>query len=165
MDNGQAGPREDRLPIHAVLDNLRSAFNVGSIFRTSDAGRIAALHLCGMTPVPPHPRLLRTSLGAEQHVPWSHEPDPVAACRALRARGIMLVAIETQPGAAAHTRFDWPRPVALVFGHEVRGIRPDVLGCCDAAVRIPMLGHKNTLNVATAYGVVLYEILRQWRIV
>ena len=155
-------PPRPRLPIHVVLDNLRSAFNVGSIFRTSDAGLIERLHLCGMTPRPPHPRLARTALGAEDFVPWSHDKEAMAAVDRLRERGIPIVAIEPTERAVPHCQFDWPRPVALVLGHEVRGIQAPVLERCDAAVRIPMLGAKNTINVATAYGVVLYELLRRW---
>ncbi len=151
-----------RLPIHVVLDNLRSAFNVGSIFRTSDAGLIERLHLCGMTPCPPHPRLARTALGAEDYVPWSYDKEAATAVDGLHERGIPIVAIEAAEGTVPHSQFDWPRPVALVLGHEVRGIQPPVLERCAAAVRVPMLGYKNTINVATAYGVVLYELLRRW---
>lgn len=150
-------------PIHVVLDNIRSAFNVGSILRTSDAGAIAHLHLCGMTPAPPNPRLLRTSLGAEQSVPWSYHERTELALKHLRAQNIPIVAIETGENVVDYTEFAWPSPVALLLGHEVRGIRPDLLERVDATVMIPMQGVKNSLNVATAYGIVLYEILRQWR--
>ena len=150
-------------PIEIVLDNLRSAFNVGSIFRTSDAGAASHLHLCGMTPRPPHPRLARTALGAQECVAWTGWQNAEEAIIALKNKKIPVIAIESFVDASTHVDFDWPRPLALVFGHEVRGIQPAAMKLCDAAVRIPMLGKKNTINVATAYGVVLYEVLRQWR--
>lgn len=151
-----------RQPLHIVLDNVRSAFNVGSVFRSADGCAAEHLYLCGMTCAPPHPRLARTALGAADHVPWTWLADPLDAVAALRDRGIPLVAVESTPEARPLFAFDWPRPVALVFGHEVRGIAPDVLAACAAAVRIPMLGHKRTLNVSTACGIVLYETLRNW---
>ena len=155
-------PLDTRNPVHVVLDNIRSAFNVGSIFRTSDAGLITRIHLCGMTPHPPHDRLSRTALGAEEHVPWSYYSKCSAAVEALKIRNVPLVGLETTPEAEDYTRFEWDQPVALVLGHEVRGIAPDILNECADVVQIPMLGVKNSVNVATAYGIILFEILRQW---
>ncbi|MBM3288752.1 MAG: RNA methyltransferase [Candidatus Hydrogenedentes bacterium] len=155
-------PSMARNPIHVVLDNLRSAFNVGSIFRTADAGAVAHVHLCGMTSYPPNKKLEKTALGALDYVPWTHHSDTRAALERLRGEGVESVAIEAIDGAPAHTAFDWPRPVAIVFGNEVTGIGADVLGLCGATVQIPMRGFKNTINVATAFGVVMYEVLRQW---
>lgn len=152
-------PRE----LHAVLDNIRSAFNAGSIFRTSDAAALTRLHLCGMTPVPPNPKLARSALGADGFVPWTRHATSLDAIEALKADGVVTVAMENAPGSIDYTEFQWPDRVALVLGHEVRGIRPDALEACDAVVEIPMLGKKNTLNVATAYGIVLFEALRQWK--
>lgn len=152
-----------RSPIHVVLDNIRSAFNVGSIFRTSDGGAIEHLHLCGMTACPPHDRLARTALGATDYVEWSYHEKTIDAVRAMKAQGITVVAVEVTDDAVAHFDYEWPQPVGLIVGHEVRGVSDEVLEACDAKVSIPMYGHKNTMNVATAYGVVLFEILRQWR--
>jgi len=155
-------PDRPRNPLHIVLDNLRSAFNVGSIFRTADAGAVAKLHLCGYTAAPPNAKLAKTALGAFDYVPWQHDADAAAAVAGLRARGIPVYAVETAPDAVSCYAMDWPRPAALVFGNEVTGIQPHVLAACDGAVRIPMQGHKNTLNVATAFGIVLFEVLRSW---
>ena len=155
-------PALPRYPIHVVLDNLRSAFNVGSIFRTADAGAIAHMHLCGMTSYPPNKKLEKTALGAHDYVPWMHHASTRAAIESLKREGIACVAIEAIEGAASHVEFSWPRPVAIVFGNEVTGIAPDTLDLCDATVQIPMHGYKNTINVATAYGIIQYEILRQW---
>ncbi|HIJ66403.1 MAG TPA: TrmH family RNA methyltransferase [Candidatus Hydrogenedentes bacterium] len=151
-----------RNPVHVVLDNLRSAFNVGSIFRTSDAGAVAHAHLCGMTARPPNLKLQKTALGAFDYVPWTYYETTAEALARLRDEDIPVVAIEAVEGAVSHIAFHWPRPVAIVFGHEVRGIGADVLERVDAIVGIPMAGYKNSLNVATAFGIILYEILRQW---
>ena len=154
-----------RNPIHVVLDNLRSAFNVGSIFRTADAGAVAHMYLCGMTSYPPNKKLEKTALGAHDYVPWTQHKTTREAIEALNADGITCIAIEAIEGAASHIEFSWPRPVAIVFGNEVTGIAPETLGLCEATVQIPMHGYKNTINVATAYGVIQYEILRQWNAV
>jgi len=153
---------DTRHPVHVILDNIRSAFNVGSIFRTSDAGQITRIHLCGMTPHPPHDRLSRTALGADEHVPWSYYAKCSVAVETLKSRDVPIVGVETTPDADDYTRFEWNQPVALVLGHEVRGIAPDILDECVDVVQIPMLGVKNSINVATAYGIILFEILRQW---
>ena len=158
-------PSLPRQPVTVVLDNIRSAFNVGSIFRTADAAPAEHIHLCGMTAFPPNDRLARTALGATDYVPWSYHRKALDAVDSLVERAIPVIAVEVADDAVAHTRFRWPRPVAVVFGHEVHGIRPEVLERCDATVEIPMHGYKNSINVATAFGVVLYEILRQWEIV
>ncbi|MCB1152594.1 RNA methyltransferase [bacterium] len=155
-------PAKARHPVHVVLDNIRSAFNVGSIFRTSDAALVEKIHLCGMSAYPPNPKLAKTALGATDYVPWEYAPRAVDVVRRLQSEGVTVVAVEVTDAAVSHLEYDWPEPVAIVFGHEVRGILPAVLDACDAHVQIPMLGYKNTVNVATAFGVVLYEILRKW---
>lgn len=154
-------PETPRTPVHVVLDNIRSAFNVGSIFRTSDAGAVTHMHLCGMTAHPPNAKLAKTALGAFDYVPWTYYKDPLEAIEALRAQGIPAVAIEVADGAVSHFAFDWPNPVGVVFGNEVAGVKPEVLAACDAVVKIPMHGYKNSVNVATAFGIVLFEIVRR----
>jgi tRNA G18 (ribose-2'-O)-methylase SpoU len=151
------------LPVTIVLDNVRSLYNVGSFFRTADAARIAKLWLCGITGRPPKRAITKTALGAEETVPWEHAWEPVPVIRALRESGHEIAAVETSVHAV--DLFDWtPRfPVCVVFGHEVEGIRPEVMELCDTHVRIPMLGAKHSLNVATAGGVVMYELLRKYR--
>lgn len=143
-----------------VLDNVRSAFNVGSIFRTADAGAVEHIYLCGqVTCWPPHPKLEKTSLGAHEYVPWSRHAQTLEAIARLKARGIPVVGLETAPGAQDMQGYRWPSPVAIVFGHEVVGLSDEVLAACDALVRIPAFGVKNSLNVATAFGIVLYDVL------
>ncbi|MCP4639138.1 MAG: RNA methyltransferase [bacterium] len=154
-------PPIERTPVHVILDNIRSAFNVGSIFRTADAGAVAHMHLCGMTAHPPNLKLAKTALGAFDYVPWTYHEHPLQAVEAVREQGISPVAIEVTDDAVPLFDYEWPSPAAVVFGNEVTGIKPEVLEACDAVVRIPMKGFKNSINVATAFGVVLYDIVRR----
>ena len=151
------------LPVAVLLDNVRSMYNVGAFFRTADAAAVEKLYLCGITGRPPKKEIAKTALGAEETVPWEHAWEPLPVAESLRARGYELAAIETSVHAV--DLFDWsPRwPVCLVFGHEVDGVRPEIAALCDTHVRIPMLGLKHSLNVATAAGVVVYELLRKYR--
>ncbi|MCA9730309.1 MAG: RNA methyltransferase [Candidatus Eisenbacteria bacterium] len=161
----EQGPvRVDPFPLAAVLDNIRSAFNVGSIFRTSEAARIEHLHLCGITPYPPNEKLDHTALGTVHRVPWTHHLETRAALRALRRTGHTIWALELTESSRSLYAVQAPAPLALVFGHETAGIDRAVLDECDAVVQIPMSGRKNSLNVATAYGIALFEILRQWEL-
>ena len=144
-----------------VLDNLRSAFNVGSIFRTSDAAAVEHLHLCGVSPYPPNPKLLKTALGAHDYVPWSHHRSCLETVQELDRRGYQLVALENNPQAVCYADFCWSGKTALVVGHEVEGIDHRVLAKTKHQVYIPVLGFKRTLNVANSYSLVIYEILRQ----
>ncbi|MBA3975813.1 MAG: TrmH family RNA methyltransferase [Candidatus Solibacter sp.] len=151
------------LPAVIVLDHVRSMYNAGAFFRTADAAAIEKLCLCGITAHPPQPGVSKTALGAEQSVPWEYFVDSLIPIRIYKARGYEIAAIETGPDAI--DLFDWrPRfPVCVVFGNEVDGLAPDLLSACGAHVRLPMLGTKNSLNVATAGGIVAYELMRKFR--
>lgn len=164
----------ETLPVAILLDNIRSAYNAGSFFRTADAAGIEKLYLCGITPTPSpiaigakqrpaNNTIRKTALGAEESVPWEHNWDAVATAQSLASRQYQVAAIETTPHAI--DLFDWqPRfPVCIVFGNEVDGVGPELAAICDTHIRIPMLGRKHSLNVATAGGVVLYELLRKYR--
>lgn len=152
-----------RLPVAVLLDNVRSLYNVGAFFRTADAAAIETLYLCGITGRPPQRAITKTALGAEETVRWEYAWEPVPLVESLRRRGYEIAAVETTVHAV--DLFDWaPRfPVCLVFGHEVEGVRPDIAALCDTCVRIPMLGAKHSLNVATAGGVAIFELLRKYR--
>ncbi len=152
-----------RLPVSVLLDDVRSLYNVGAFFRTADACGLEKLYLCGITGRPPHRAISKTALGAEEAVPWEHSPNATAVLERLRGAGYEIAAVETSLHSV--DLFDWtPRfPVCLVFGNEVEGIRPEATAAADTLVRIPMLGRKHSLNVATAGGVVLYELLRKYR--
>lgn len=150
-----AAPTPAPLPaIAGLLDNVRSIFNVGSIFRSADGAGLNHLHLCGVTPTPDHRKLAKTALGAEQHVTWSHHRNGVILADALLADGWTLWALETH--AAAVSLLDappLPSSLVLVVGSEVTGVDPDLLARCACSVAIPMAGRKQSLNVATAFGV------------
>jgi tRNA(Leu) C34 or U34 (ribose-2'-O)-methylase TrmL len=151
------------LPVRVLLDNIRSQYNVGSFFRTCDAAGVERLYLCGITSHPPAKSISKTALGAEDRVAWEHSWSAFDVTDAIRAQGCELAAIETSANSA--DLYDWsPRfPVCVVFGNEIDGVSPEVLDACGLRVRIPMLGVKQSLNVATAGGVVIYELLRKYR--
>ena len=161
-----AGP-----PVEALLDNVRSLTNVGSMFRTADGAGVGHLHLGGFTPTPAHPKLAKTALGAERSVGWSHHPDPAAAAEALVAAGKRLWALEGGPRARDLFELVGPggevggpadRPIVIVVGHEVSGVDPRVLDRCEVVARIPMAGTKGSLNVSVAFGIAAY-LLRHGR--
>jgi 23S rRNA (guanosine2251-2'-O)-methyltransferase len=153
----------ERLPVTILLDNVRSMYNVGAFFRTADAAGAEGLWLCGITSHPPKLAITKTALGAEETVAWQHRWDPLEAVAEIESRQYELAAVETSLRSV--DLFDWaPRfPVCVVFGHEVEGIRPEIAARCHTHVRIPMLGRKHSLNVATAGGVVLFELVRKYR--
>jgi len=149
-----------------VLDNLRSLYNTGAFFRTADACGLERLVLCGITPRPDQggkqARAIRkTALGAELTVPWEYEADTRAAVARARAGGYSVAAIETSPQAVPLYEWTPSWPVCVVFGHEVEGVSATVAEDVGTHVRIPMMGRKGSLNVATAGGVVLFELLRR----
>jgi tRNA G18 (ribose-2'-O)-methylase SpoU len=155
-----------RLPVVVVLDNVRSIYNTGAFFRTADGCGVERLVLCGITPRPGNGGraqrgIAKTALGAELTVPWQHEPDTGAALSALAAAGYHIVAVETSPHAVDLYEWAPPWPLCLVFGHEREGVDAGLSDHIQTHVRIPMLGQKRSLNVATAAGVVLYELLRR----
>lgn len=160
-----AAPYSDlrRIPVSILLDDVRSMYNVGAFFRTADAAGCEKLFLCGITGRPPKRAITKTALGAEETVPWEHSSDAGGLVGKLRPQNYEIAAVETSVHAI--DLFDWqPRfPVCILFGHEVDGLKPEMLALCDTHVRIPMLGRKHSLNVATAGGVVLYELLRKYR--
>jgi tRNA G18 (ribose-2'-O)-methylase SpoU len=152
-----------RVPVTILLDNVRSMYNVGAFFRTADGAGIERLLLSGITARPPKTAITKTALGAETRVPWRSADDPCEAINNLRSNGYEIAAIETSTRAL--DLFDWrPRfPVCVLFGHEVDGLPAALLELCDTHVRIPMLGLKHSLNVASAGAIVMYELLRKYR--
>jgi 23S rRNA (guanosine2251-2'-O)-methyltransferase len=151
------------IPVSVLLHNVRSLYNVGAFFRTIDAAGCDKLYLSGITARPPHSGIAKTALGAEETVRWEHHPDPAAIIGQLREQGLEIAAVETSVHAT--DLYDWqPRfPVCVLFGHETEGLDDSLLAACDTHIRIPMLGRKHSLNVATAGGVVIYELLRKYR--
>jgi len=150
-----------RAPLIVLLDNVRSAHNVGSVLRTADAVRAERVVCCGYTPRPDGPAVLKTALGAESTVPWEAVPDTRAALAHLRARGYTGVALELTDTSIFLD--DLPAssfPLALVIGNEVEGVQQGVLDECDLALALPQYGAKHSLNVSVAFGVAAYGLLR-----
>jgi tRNA G18 (ribose-2'-O)-methylase SpoU len=149
-----------RHPMSVLLWNVRSAYNVGSIFRTCDAARAESVIICGYTPGPDRHGVHKTSLGAEETVPWRRYADPLEAIAAQRAEGHRIIAVELARCARSITTLTaQDMPATFLFGNELVGISDEVLAACDDAVIIPMFGHKHSLNVAVSVGIVLYRAL------
>ena len=144
-----------------VLDNIRSAHNVGSAFRTGDAFKVDKVWLCGICATPPSAEIHKVALGAEQSVPWEHVDDTLALVRRLQAEGWTVVCAEQTEHAVSLERFrrEPGRRYAVVFGNEVDGVRQDVVDAADASVEIPQSGTKHSLNVSVSVGIVLWQIL------
>lgn len=145
--------------IEVILDNIRSAHNVGSIFRSADAFRIDRIWLCGITPLPPSAEIHKTALGAEDSVRWEHRPDASALVKALRADGYVVVSVEQTEYSKKPKDFhrDFGKKYAFVFGNEVDGVSQETVDASDFALEIPQHGTKHSLNVSVCAGVVLWE--------
>jgi tRNA G18 (ribose-2'-O)-methylase SpoU len=153
--------RIPRCPVTLLIDNMRSAFNVGSIVRTADCTRIEKIVFCGITAHPPNPKLEKTALGALSTLSWEHHPSIVEAILLLKNAGIPVIALETTNQSKSIWDFRFPLPTALVVGNEALGVSIEALKLADDVVEIPMLGFKNSINAAVAFGVAAYEIQRQ----
>jgi tRNA G18 (ribose-2'-O)-methylase SpoU len=158
-----APPPAPALPVTLVLDRLRSAHNVGNIFRLAEAVRAEAIVTCGYTATPPHPKLAKTARGCERLVTCRHCESSAVAVQTLRAAGYWVCALETAVGAAAVWDLPFRFPAALVLGNEALGVSADALAQCDAIACLPALGVKNSINVGNCAAVALYEAWRQWR--
>ncbi len=151
--------RKKRNRIFALLDNVRSLYNVGAIFRTSDGVLLEKLYLCGITGTPPRNEISKTALGAEEVVPWEYNEDAVEVIKKLKKKGITIVAVELAHESVPYNKAKYPFPVCFIFGHEVEGISDEVMSLVDISVSVPMLGRANSLNVATCYGIIVYDAL------
>ena len=149
-------------PIVAVLSNIRSAYNVGSMFRTSACAYISELVLCGITAHPPHPKLEKTALGTEKFVKWRYFPSTLEAIDRLKAEGYKITALEiTQNSKPIQTVTSKDFPLALVVGNEVTGVEDEVLERVDEVYEIPLFGEKESLNVAIAFGVAVFLLIEK----
>ncbi len=153
-------PPLPRQPLRLVLDEVRSAHNVGATFRTADATACEQLDLLSPTPHPPHPQILKTALGATEYVPWKSWNDREALVRDLQQGGYTLVALESGEGAVSLFDLQWPSRPALIIGSEVSGVSDPFMEAVQTRVSIPMLGYKGSLNVATAVGIAVYGFLQ-----
>jgi tRNA G18 (ribose-2'-O)-methylase SpoU len=150
----------EKMPLVLVLDDVRSAYNVGSIFRTADAFRIAGIYLCGISARPPHKDITKTALGATESVDWKYFPDATEAIGELKEAGFRIFAIEQADKSLMLNDF-YPgqdHKMALIFGHEVHGVKDELLKEADGCIEIPQFGTKHSFNVAISAGIVLWDI-------
>lgn len=153
-----------KIPIAIVLDNVRSMYNVGSVFRTADAFRLEQICLCGITSTPPHPEIHKTALGAEDTVAWTHYDNTLDAINELRCHGFMIIAIEQVKNSVMLQDFniDTNHKYALVLGNEVKGVQQEVVDFCDDCIEIPQFGTKHSLNVSVTAGIVIHHFARHY---
>jgi len=157
--------RAEKLPLVVVLDDVRSMYNVGSVFRTSDAFRVAAVYLCGITGCPPHNEIHKTALGAEDAVEWKHFTSADEAVRTLQAEGFYVYAVEQAEGSEKlpQLQIDRQKKYAVVFGNEVKGVHQSVVDQCDGCLEIPQYGTKHSLNVSVTAGIVIAKFALEGR--
>lgn len=149
----------DKLPIHVILDNVRSAQNVGSLFRTMDAFRCVKLHLCGICAVPPHREINKTALGATETVAWEHCDSTVQVIKSLKDSGVKVYAIEQTSDAISLENFtpETSDSVALIFGNEVDGVSQEAIDIADGCIELPQYGSKHSLNISVCAGITLWQ--------
>ena len=150
-----------RRPVKVLLDNVRSLYNVGSIFRASDATGVEKIFLCGITGRPPRAEIHKAALGAEYNVPWEYFENPAEIVQQLKAIGHRIVILEHTDRPQLYDKAEYKFPLCLVVGHEITGVSDEVVALADMAIEIPMFGIKQSLNVSVAYGIAIYEIVKQ----
>lgn len=150
----------DKLPIIVVLDDIRSLYNVGSVFRTSDAFRVEAIYLCGITAVPPSAEIHKTALGAEFSVDWKYYKSAVEAVDELKKKGYIVYSIEQVENSISFDAFnpDINKKYAIVMGNEVKGVQQEVIDHSDGCLELPQYGTKHSLNVSVTAGIVIWEM-------
>ncbi|MBT3417170.1 MAG: RNA methyltransferase [Flavobacteriales bacterium] len=149
----------NKTPIVVVLDSVRSALNVGSAFRTSDAFRIEKIYLCGITAFPPNKEIRKSALGATDSVEWEKAEKTEDIILKLKKEGYVVSAIEQAETSVMLNNFPSPeKPIAVVFGNEVNGVQQSVIDLCDNCIEIPQIGTKHSLNISVSVGVVLWDL-------
>ena len=166
----------EKMPLIIVLDDVRSMYNVGSVFRTADAFRVEAIYLCGITAQPPHPEIHKTALGAEDTVAWQHFPTALEAVESLKQQGYTVYSIEQCEGSTMLNEMSngkcemsnvkcQPSPLtpklAIILGNEVKGVHQEVVDASDGCIEIPQFGTKHSLNVSTTAGIVIWEFAKR----
>ncbi len=150
-----------RHPIYALADNIRSIYNVGSIFRTSDAALIEKLYLTGYTPYPPRQEIEKVALGATEAVPWEYVKDPMQAVKRIKEQGIKIVPLEITQNSRNYTDIESAEfPLCLILGNELTGVSNEIIELSDFSIEIPQYGFKHSINVSVAYGVAVMELVR-----
>jgi 23S rRNA (guanosine2251-2'-O)-methyltransferase len=153
----------EKLPVILVLDDVRSAYNVGSIFRTADAFRVAGIYICGISARPPHKDISKTALGATESVDWKYFPEVTEAIVALKTAGYKVYAIEQADESISLQNFQLSKneKLAIIFGHEVFGVKDELLALSDGCIEIPQFGTKHSFNVSISAGIVLWEVAKR----
>lgn len=155
-----------KIPFVVVLDNVRSLYNVGSVFRTSDAYRVEKIWLCGLTSTPPNPEIHKTALGAEFSVAWEAADETLEVVKKLQADGYTVFAVEQVEGSVSleNLKLDPSKKYAVVMGHEVNGVQQSVVDAADACLELPQFGTKHSLNVSVTTGIVIWEFFKQLQV-
>lgn len=158
----ELSPKE-RFPFYCLVENVRSLYNVGSIFRTSDSVRLSKLYLCGYTGYPPRREIEKTALGATESVPWIHYSDISKATAELKKKKVKMIALEHTSQSKPYNEVKYDFPLCIMLGNEVDGLSEELVSAADQSIEIPMYGLKQSLNVSVAYGVVIFHILHQFQ--
>lgn len=164
---GRATPEvfreQAKMPIVVVVDNVRSALNVGSIFRTADAFALEKIYLCGITATPPHREILKTALGSTETVEWEYSENTAELLRGLRLQGFEIWAAEQADGSVSLEAFSFEpnKKIAVVFGNEVDGVGESTIEICDGCLEIPQFGTKHSLNVAVCVGIITWDLIKK----
>jgi 23S rRNA (guanosine2251-2'-O)-methyltransferase len=155
-----------RLPVAVVLDNVRSAYNVGSVFRTCDAFAVEKILLCGITATPPNREVMKTALGSTASINWNYFPSSMEAVRQLKAESFEIILIEQTDESISLEKFLFQKDkrYAFVFGNEVEGVSDEVLALADTAIEIPQFGTKHSFNISVSGGIVLWDYYRKMKI-
>lgn len=161
----EAFKEADKLSLIVVLDNVRSQYNVGSVFRTSDAFRVECIYLCGISATPPHQEIHKTALGAEDTVNWEYFKDTKEAILKLKSEGYYIYSIEQVEGSVMleNLQLDPSKKYAVVLGNEVKGVQQEVVDISDGCIEIPQYGTKHSLNVSTAAGIIIWDFFKWLR--
>lgn len=152
----------EKMPLVVVLDDVRSMYNVGSVFRTSDAFRVEKICLCGITSTPPHPEIHKTALGAEDSVSWQHYDTALEAVTELQKAGYTVFSVEQAEGSTSLPSFhaERGRKYAVVMGNEVKGVHQEVIDASDGCLEIPQFGTKHSMNVSVTTGIIIYQFAK-----
>ena len=152
----------EKTPIVVVLDNVRSALNVGSSFRTSDAFRVEKIYLCGITATPPNKEIRKSALGATESVEWEKVEETESVIKKLKSDGYHIFAIEQTENSIMLNELILPqKPIAVVFGHEVNGVQQSVVDLCNQCIEIPQIGTKHSLNISVSVGIIIWDLYKK----
>ena len=153
-----------KIPFVVVLDNVRSLNNIGSVFRSSDAFLIETIYLCGITACPPNKEIHKTALGATDSVNWKYFENTIDAVKELKENDYLIASIEQAENSVSLEEFDVEKTkkYAFIFGHEVKGVKQEVVNASDVCIEIPQYGTKHSLNISVSAGIVLWEMFKKY---